>query len=78
MNNIEKYINVFRRTFDIGEQPLEEITYQSIPSWDSVGHMALVSALENAFGICLDMEDILNLNSYSRGIEILEKKNIQF
>lgn len=49
--------------------PLERIDgtigYQLIPQWDSANHVALIGALEEAYGIMIDDEDIPDLNSVS-------------
>ncbi len=60
--------------------PTEEITdalaYQSIPEWDSIAHMALVAALEEAFDIMLDTDDIIGMSSVAVAKEILAKYGI--
>lgn len=80
MNNLEKYNNVFIETFKINESDLAALKYQDIPAWDSVGHMGLVAALEDAFDIMLDATDIIDLSSYEKGKEILSKPDygVQF
>ena len=54
----------------------EELTYRSIPEWDSIGHMALVAALESEFDIMLDTNDILDLSSLKVAKEILSRHGI--
>ena len=39
--------------------------------------MGLVAALEDAFEIMLDTDDIIDLSSYKKGIEILKKYKIE-
>ena len=36
----------------------DDLKYQGIPQWDSVGHMNLIAALEDAFDLMLDMDDV--------------------
>ncbi|ESL03800.1 hypothetical protein GCWU000282_00967 [Catonella morbi ATCC 51271] len=74
MNNLEKYNKVFTETLEIGEDKLEGLTYQSIQTWDSVGHMSLIASLENAFDIMFDTMDVIDLSSYEKGKEILSKE----
>lgn len=74
MSNLEKYNNAFIETFEITEDKLSELKYQDITAWDSVGHMSLVAALEDAFDIMMDTDDIIDLNSYEKGKEILAKE----
>ena len=52
---------------------MEGIKYNSIPSWDSVGHMSLIVALEDTFDIMMDTDDIIDFSSYyEKGKEIPE------
>lgn len=79
MSNNEIYNKAFIDTLSIKEEQLtDELTYQSIAEWDSVGHMSLVSALEDAFDIMMDTNDIIDFSSYGKGKEILQKYNISF
>ena len=78
MNNYEKYINAFVTTFEIEESEASGLSYQSIPAWDSVGHMSLVSALEEAYDIMMDTEDIIDFNSFVKGKEIMAKYDVEF
>lgn len=79
MENIEKYNNAFMETFEIEKDLLgESLEYQSIEAWDSVGHMALMAALEDEFDIFLEMDDIVDFGSYDIGIKTLEKYGVKF
>lgn len=74
MSNLEKYNKVFSDIFEIKEQDLKGLNYQSISAWDSVGHMTLISSLENTFDIMFDTMDVIDFNSYEKGKEILSKE----
>ena len=79
MSNYEKYVNVFKETFELESEPVEGLEYQGIDNWDSVGHMALIAALEDAFDIMMETDDIIDFNSFKKGMEILSTKyDIQF
>lgn len=78
MTNLEKYNNAFCETLQITEDQLPGLKYQSVKLWDSVGHMTLVAALEDAFDIMMDTDDIIDLSSYEKGMEILKKYNVTF
>ena len=73
MSNLEKYNEAFMSTFGIAEDELGGLKYQDIAAWDSVGHMALIAALEDSFDIMMDTDDIIDLSSYEKGKEILAK-----
>lgn len=74
MSNLEKYNNAFVETFEITEDQLPGLKYQDIAAWDSVGHMGLIAALEDAFDIMMDTDDIIDFSSYEKGQEILSKE----
>ena len=73
MTNLEKYSEVFCKTFEITADKLAGLKYQDIDAWDSVGHMTLAANLEDAFDIMMETDDIIDLSSYEKGKEILTK-----
>lgn len=77
MTNKEKYINCFVEALEVPEDKVENLEYQGVESWDSVGHMSLVAAIEDAFDIMMDTDDIVDLSSFAKGIEILKKYDIE-
>lgn len=79
MTNLEKYTNVFVECFGVSPDVLnEQFVYQCVPSWDSVGHMGLIAALEDSFDIMMETDDIIDFSSYTKGIETLKKYNVEF
>ena len=54
----------------------EKLKYNDIPEWDSIGHMTLMSALEDGFNISIDTDDIIDFSSFKKGIQILKKYKI--
>ena len=80
MTNLEKYINAFVEGLEIEKELVKEgLEYQSIPQWDSVGHMGLIAAIEDTFDIMMDTDDIIDLSSFEKGMEILSKNyDIEF
>jgi acyl carrier protein len=79
MSNKEIYDKVFMESLGVQQEQLNaELVYQSVPVWDSVGHMTMMAALETAFDIMLDPDDIIDFSSYQKGFEILAKYNVTF
>ena len=76
MSLIQKYKDAFVEAFEVDEKIVEKLEYNSIPEWDSVGHMGLMAELEDTFEITLEMEDIIDFSSYEKGIETLAKYGI--
>ena len=73
MTNLEKYDQSFMETFEVEKGQLANLKYQDIEAWDSVGHMSLIAALEEAFDIMMDTDHIIDFSSYEKGKEILSR-----
>ncbi|MCH1982913.1 acyl carrier protein [Ruminococcus sp. OA3] len=71
MNNLEKYTNLFIELFEVDATTAEKLHYQDIEAWDSVGHMSLISGIEDAFDIMMDTDDIIDFDSFEKGKELL-------
>tara|TARA_B110001454_G_C12661733_1_gene409790 strand:+ start:715 stop:954 length:240 start_codon:yes stop_codon:yes gene_type:complete len=79
MSSDQSYQDVFIQSLSINKDKFNnEIKYNDIPEWDSIGHMTLMSALEEKFDITLETDDIVDFSSYIKGKEILKKYKINF
>lgn len=79
MNNKEKYKDIFVKSLSINSGKFnEEVKYNEIPEWDSIGHMTLMSGLEEGFSITMETDDIVDFSSYKKGMDILKKYKIAF
>ena len=77
MTNLEKLNNVFCEVFSVEASALNsEFNNTTIDGWDSVRQLSLTTALEDAFDIMLDAEDIMGFTSYQEGKSILSKYDI--
>jgi acyl carrier protein len=64
----------FREALELSDDvDVTTLTYRGHPSWTSLGHMTLVAALEDKFDVMLDSEDILDMSSYQKVVEIMGK-----
>lgn len=76
MNNLIRYNRIFEKCFNVSKFDNIDIKYQSIPEWDSVGHMMMIASIEEEFQFFFDPEDITGFTSYEIGKTILKKYNI--
>lgn len=77
--NTQKLKSIFVEALEIDEAKVtDSLAYNSIPEWDSVAHMALVSEIEDQFDIMMDTDDVLDMSTFKKAIEILEKYDISF
>ena len=70
----EKLRQVFAQALDL--EPalvVDTLRYAEIPAWDSMAHMALVAAIEEAFGIMIDAEDVIDMSSFEVAKRIVAK-----
>ena len=69
----ERYWDVFSACFEgVDFNPVSFRYHDS--GWDSVAHMALISRLEEAFGISIKGREGLQLKSYSDGLSLVKSK----
>lgn len=78
MTNKQKYNKAFIDSFSIDESVLgDALVYNTISEWDSIGHMGLIAAIEEAFNITMETDDIVDFSSYKKGFELLAKYRIE-
>ena len=79
MDNEKKYIDFFIKSLSIDKSKInKKLKYNEIPEWDSIGHMTLMSSLEESFKISIETDDIVDFSSYEKGKKILSKYKINF
>ena len=77
--NEQKLKKIFAESLGINENLVtDDLAYNMIPEWDSVAHMALVAEIDDQFDIMLDTDDVLDLSSFAKAKEILQKYDITF
>ena len=78
-NNSKIYKEAFISSLSIDPKKFtEELKYNEIEEWDSIGHMTLIAALEEKFEISIETDDIVDFSSFKKGKEILGKYKINF
>jgi acyl carrier protein len=68
---------VFREVFDDGGLPddISALDRDAMESWDSLGHIRLVTALEEAFSVTFTLEEIESMTSVPAIAGILSAKS---
>jgi acyl carrier protein len=72
MSDLDKFNSVFIETFAV-----DAVTSESVDNWDSVLQLSLVTAIEDAFDVMFEPEDIMDFKSYVIGKEILAKYGVK-
>ena len=74
MSDNDRVIETFSRVLGLqAERITDDLRYATIPEWDSIAHMSVIAALEEAFGIMIDMDDVIDMNSVGKAREIIAK-----
>lgn len=76
MTTLERVAKVFGDTLDCDAGAISKATVpDDVPGWDSVGHMSLVSSLEDEFGVEFDVDDIMEMTNVAKIVEIVEARS---
>jgi acyl carrier protein len=55
---------------------VDDLKYNTVPQWDSVAHMALIAAIEQAYDILLETDDVIGMESFAKAKTIVEKYGV--
>ncbi|MEH1102515.1 acyl carrier protein [Micromonospora sp. CPCC 205561] len=68
---------VFRAALELPDDAVvDSLEYRGTEKWDSLAHMALVAAVEDEFDVMLDTDEVIDLSSFDRARQILEKHGV--
>jgi len=77
--NADKLRECFTRSLNIPpERVTDELAYNTLKEWDSVGHMVLVAEIEGTFDDMFDTDDILGMSTVAKAREILTRYGVSF
>lgn len=75
MGTIEKVIEIVASTCEVDKS---EVTGDSsvgdFPAWDSMGHLAILSAVEEAFDISFEPEEMMEIEDVNDIVKAIEAK----
>ena len=77
MATTERVAAIFEKVFGIEPGDFSpDLVPEDVLRWDSLGHMTLVMDLEDAFGIHFEVDEITELTSGRKILEILKAKGV--
>ena len=69
------YVKCYQNAFNIDSpEGIEHLEFEGVAEWDSIGHMSLVSELEDHFKISIKLDDVIAWSSFQIGLGILADK----
>ena len=79
MSNLEKYREIIRDVLLMQNMDMEKNAERGkTANWDSIGHINLITRLEDEFDVMFETEDILKFKTFENGIEILKSYGVEF
>jgi acyl carrier protein len=72
MSHDEQLRRCFRAALELpADAAVDDYEYAKIPVWDSVAHMRLIARIEQDFDIMFSTDQILEMNSFSKALELV-------
>jgi acyl carrier protein len=69
---------LFEKNFGIEASAFSaETVPEDVLRWDSLGHMSLVMDLEDVFGVHFEVDEITEMSSGGKIVELLRAKGVQ-
>jgi len=77
MSVFEKLQEIMATALEIPSDAIrEDSTMDEIEEWDSLGHVHIMVALEQAFDLYMDVDDFAELDSVPAILRYLESENV--
>jgi acyl carrier protein len=76
MTSLEKLRLAFAEGLGTDPTEITDALAYGNTGWDSVAHMAVVAAIERAFDIMMETDDVIGMSSFSKAKEIVSKHGV--
>jgi acyl carrier protein len=72
---VEKVKNAFVSTFAVEPSTFTvAMMPEDVQGWDSLGHLRLVTALQEQFGVEFEVDEVMDMDSVQKIVSICESK----
>ena len=63
----EKLVDILGDIFDLEPEEISaDLTHEDVPLWDSLNHLKLITAVEQAYSIQFSMSDVQSIDSIGK------------
>ena len=70
-----KLTEIFKENLDLDEIELTDtIAADDVEGWDSLAHIGLIAAIEQEFGFCFAMKEVVNLHNVGEMVDLILQK----
>lgn len=75
MDTLEKVIEIVATTCDVDKSEVtENSTVGDFPAWDSVGHLSILTNVEESFNISFEPEEMMEMEDVKDIVEAVNQK----
>lgn len=72
---LKELVSIFEEVFEIEDMEItEETNSDDIEDWNSLNHLTLIGEIEQAFNIKFSMQEMLEIKSMEKILDIIEKE----
>lgn len=73
-NQTQKIKEIFAQELNLEIKEInDDLAYNNCPAWDSLKHLQIVSQLETAFDIDIDISDVTAMETFGKLCTIMDK-----
>lgn len=77
MSTLARVAAVFEEVLKVDRAKVSRATVpEDVKKWDSLGHMALVAGLEKEFGLELEVDEIMEMATVEKILEVLARRGV--
>jgi acyl carrier protein len=74
-NTLKRVQEAFEAALKVEPQLVTmDTTPKDIPAWDSMGHVALATSLEQVFGLSFDVDEVMEMENVQKIVSIIQSK----
>ncbi|MBF0262366.1 MAG: acyl carrier protein [Magnetococcales bacterium] len=75
MNILPRLETIMRSVFqDPGLKLTPTLSMKEVPAWDSIGHIQLITAVEEAFGFLCPLDELVQIDTVEGLVTLIEKQ----
>lgn len=65
---------IFKKSINYKSKLTMTSKFESVPGWDSLGHMKIISIIEKHLNISFEIDEIVGVNTVKKLIDMTRKK----
>ena len=73
--NLDFMTNIFKEALELDDFNVQlDSEFENVPGWDSLGHMRIISEIEEKLNLEFDIDEIVGVDTVQKLIEMTKNK----